>query len=206
MVHLGLTANFKRHFLQCYGAAVHMKEPINLLGQSNITKREMSKVVMQTAEPYCTWEATELMVKILYSTYAKAYLEQVVANSIQMNSEGRNVLLSLIDHFEDLFGGTLCDWSTDPANLELKPYSKPFNIIYYPVPRINRGEFRKDLKRLLEIGVLTPVQQSQYDTLVFIIPKKEGTVRFITDYLRLNQQLVRKPYPSPRIGDTMQQL
>ena len=42
--------------------------------------------------------------------------------------------------------------------------------------------------------------------LVFIIPKKEGTVRFITDYLRLNQKLVRKPYNLPRIGETMQQL
>ena len=54
--------------------------------------------------------------------------------------------------------------------------------------------------------MLTPVQQSQYGTPVFIIPKQEGTVRFITDYRSLNQQLVRKPYPLPRIGDNMQQL
>ena len=31
-------------------------------------------------------------------------------------------------------------------------------------------------------------------------------MRFITDYHRLNQQLVRNPYPLPRIGDTMQKL
>ena len=31
-------------------------------------------------------------------------------------------------------------------------------------------------------------------------------MRFITDYLRLNHKLVRKPYPLPRIGDTMQKL
>ena len=29
---------------------------------------------------------------------------------------------------------------------------------------------------------------------------------FITDYCRLNQKLVRKPYPLPIIGETMQQL
>ena len=29
-------------------------------------------------------------------------------------------------------------------------------------------------------------------------------MRFITDYLRINQKLVRKPYPLPRIGETIQ--
>ena len=54
--------------------------------------------------------------------------------------------------------------------------------------------------------MLTPVKKSQYGTPVFIIPKKEGTVRFITDYRRLNQKLVRKTYLLPRIGETIQQL
>ena len=31
-------------------------------------------------------------------------------------------------------------------------------------------------------------------------------MRFITDYRRPNQTLIRKPYPLPRIGKTMQQL
>ena len=54
--------------------------------------------------------------------------------------------------------------------------------------------------------MLTPLQQSQYDTPVFIIPKKEGIVKFITDYRRLNQKQVRNKYPLPKIGKNMQQL
>ena len=50
------------------------------------------------------------------------------------------------------------------------------------------------------------VQQSQYGNPIFIIPKKEGTERFITDYFRLNRKLVKKTHPLPRIGDTMQQI
>ena len=38
---------------------------------------------------------------------------------------------------------------------------------------------------------------------VFVIPKKEGTVRFIIYYRRNIHKLVRKPYPLPRIGETM---
>ena len=114
--------------------------------------------------------------------------------------------LYFIEDFEDLFDGTLGDWSTESVDLELNPYSRQFNSRYYPVPRINKEIFRNELKRLVEIGVLTPEHQSQYGTPVFIIPKKEGNVRFITDYRRLNQKLVRKPYPLPIIGETMQKL
>ena len=50
MVQLGLTAGFKRQVLQWYSATVHMKDPINLLRQSDLDKREMRQVVMQTVE------------------------------------------------------------------------------------------------------------------------------------------------------------
>ena len=72
----------------------------------------------------------------------------------------------------DLFDGTLGDWATEPVDLELNPDPKPFNSRYYTVPRINKNFFEKELKRLVEIGVPTPVQQRKYGTPVFIIPKK----------------------------------
>ena len=89
-----------------------------------------------------------------------------------MNAEEITQLLSLLKGFEDLFNGTLGDWDTDTINLELNSDSKPFNLKYYLVPRINKEPFRKELKRLSEIGVLTPLQQSQYGTPILIITKK----------------------------------
>ena len=59
MVHLGLMDDFKRQVLQWDDATVHMKEPRILLGPSDITKREMREVFIQTAEPASTREATE---------------------------------------------------------------------------------------------------------------------------------------------------
>ena len=57
-----------------------------MLGKYDLTKREMRDVVIQTAEPASTREATEIIVKVIGSTYAKANLEQVV-NDSQLNSE-----------------------------------------------------------------------------------------------------------------------
>ena len=105
-----------------------------------------------------------------------------------------------------MFDDILVNWATKPFNLELNPDSKPFNSRFYPVPIINTETFRKELKRVVEIGALTPVQQSQYGTPIFIIPDKEGTVRFITYYYSINHKLVSKPYPLPRICNTMYQL
>ena len=105
-----------------------------------------------------------------------------------------------------MFGGNLGDWDTDPIDQEINPDYKPFNSKYYPVHINTKDTFCKELKLLVEIGVLTLVQQSQCGTPVFIIPNKEGTVGFITDYIRFNQKLVRNTYPLTRIGKTMQQL
>ena len=87
MVQIGLTADFKRQVLQWGGATVNMKEPRNLLGQFYLTKREMREVIMQTPELASTRDATERMVKILDSIYAKSDLEQVLDNASQINSE-----------------------------------------------------------------------------------------------------------------------
>ena len=143
---------------------------------------------------------------MLNSTYVKIDFKQIADNSTQLNSEEITQLLRLLKDFEEFFDGTLGDWATEPANLDIKPGYKPLNSKYYPVPRINKENFRKKIKCLVEIGVRTPVQQSQYSNPLFIIPKKEGMLRFITDYHRLNQQLVRNPHSSPIIGKTMQKL
>ena len=50
------------------------------------------------------------------------------------------------------------------------------------------------------------VKQSLYGKNLFIIPKIEGTVRFIKDHLRHKYKLVRRSYPLPIIGKTMQQM
>ena len=116
------------------------------------------------------------------------------------------MLLKLLRKYEALFDGTLGRWNTTPVNITLQRNAKPVNARWYPVPRINKTTFKKELMRLVQIGVLEKVQESEWGTPVFIISKKEGIVRFLTDYRRVNGQIVRKPFPIPRIADTLQQL
>ena len=148
-VQLVLMDNFKSQLLQWDGATVPMKEQSGLLGKPYLSQNKMLQVVMQTAEPASVKEVTDRLVKILDSTYVNSDLKQVVDNTTHLNAAERTQLIRILKYFEDLFDGTLGDWYTDPVDLELNPGSKPFNSKYYPVPRINKEAFCKELKLLV---------------------------------------------------------
>ena len=75
----------------------------------------MHGVAMQPKEPFPTREAIERLLKTLDITYAKANLEHVEDNATQLNAEERNQLLRILQYFEDLFDGTLGDWTQNPS-------------------------------------------------------------------------------------------
>ena len=41
---------------------------------------------------------------------------------------------------------------------------------------------------------------------IFVQPKKNKTIRVLTDFRQLNQCIVRKPYPIPKINKMLQKL
>ena len=50
---------------------------------------------------------------------------------------------------------------------------------------------------------LKKVNRSEWAAPAFIIPKKDGSVRFISDFRELNKMILRKPYPIPNIQDML---
>jgi hypothetical protein len=56
----------------------------------------------------------------------------------------------------------------------------------------------KEIKRLCNIEVLEWQPSSRWASPTFILPKKDSTVRNISDFRELNKCIVRKPYPIPK--------
>ena len=108
--------------------------------------------------------------------------------------------------YETLFDGTLGEWKGEPVNFEKVEGAQPHSQRHFPVPHLYKKAFKKELDRLESLGVLEKVQQSEWGSPTFIIPKKDMRVRCISDFRKLNQKIKRKPYPLPRIIDTLQQL
>jgi hypothetical protein len=75
------------------------------------------------------------------------------------------------------------------------------------IPHAHLETLKKEVWRLVEIGVLEVVDGSKagpWCAPSFIIPKKDGRVRFITDYRKLNERIRRKPWPMPNVADLIQ--
>ena len=78
----------------------------------------------------------------------------------------------LLLEYEDLFDGGIGDWKMDPISLELKPGSTPYHGKPYPVAVKNKEKFKKEVERLVELGVLEKDSDSPWAAPSFGIPKK----------------------------------
>jgi len=161
----------------------------------------------QYLEPPVTQGATKRAIGILDAKYEKADLPAVVKqNCSHLSSADQMQLLHLLQKYEQLFDGTLGDWKTTPVKLELKEGIRPFHGRAYPVPFIHKHTLKKEAERLESIGILKWEGASEWGSPTFIIPKKSGQVRFLTDFREVNKRLKRKPWPIPKISTVLQEL
>ena len=90
--------------------------------------------------------------------------------------------------------------------LKIEDNAKPYHARAYPIAKAYEVTTKKEIERLQSIGVLKRDHNSQWAAATFVIPKKTGDVRVVTDFRKLNLVLKRKPFPLPRIGDLLQKL
>ena len=76
-----------------------------------------------------------------------------------------------------------------PYNIKLKPDAGPYHGKPFPVPRIHEFTFKQELNRLEYLKVIKKVNRSQWGAPTFLIPKKDSTVRFISDFRELKTYL-----------------
>jgi hypothetical protein len=94
---------------------------------------------------------------------------------------------------------------TVPISVQLMdPIYKPVHARAYTVPRSVEQKLQqsKEIIRLVDIGVLEEDYSSEWASPSFAIPKKNGTIRVITDFKTLNLLLKLRchSFPIPKIG------
>ena len=84
------------------------------------------------------------MHRILYSKYKKADLNNAMTKKCQHSSKReREILLTILMRFRDIFNGKLGTWNTTPVDLELMGDVKPVCSQPYPVPRVHEEMFKQ---------------------------------------------------------------
>jgi len=82
--------------------------------------------------------------------------------------------------------------------VDLKEDFKVSKAKVYPLSRNKREEVQKFIEEHLKKGYIRP-SKSQQTSPVFFVGKKDGGKRMVTDYQKLNKQMVKNNYPLPLI-------
>ena len=111
-------------------------------------------------------------------------------------------LPTLLDKHSNLFKEELGKLVGTTAKIYLKKDAKPHYCRARQVPHSLRAKVESEIERLITIGVLQPVQFSDWAAPVVPVLKHDGSVRFCGDYkLTINQEALLDTYPLPRIED-----
>jgi hypothetical protein len=141
--------------------------------------------------------------EILDAKYDKTDVAEVVKGLTHLNAHQKTDLLQVLRENNKMFSGTLGIYPHKKVHIDIDPNAKPVQPRPYPVPRIHLKTFKKELDHLVRIGVLAAQQISEWASPSFIIPKKDGRVRWISNLRQSNKVIRRKQYPLLIITDIL---
>lgn len=119
-------------------------------------------------------------------------------NSISFDSNINN----LLEKFPDLWSDDLGSFNRFKVRLQVKESSIPKYFKPRPVPFALKGKVEEELDRLVSLGILVPIDHSQYATPIVPVLKENGQVKIAGDFsVTLNKDLIIEKYPMPRIEE-----
>jgi hypothetical protein len=81
--------------------------------------------------------------------------------------------------------------------IPLKPYAKPVKKIPYKLNLKYKEKVKIELDRMLEAGIIEPVEESEWIIPMVVQDKKIGEIRICVDLRKLNDSCLHDPFPTP---------
>ncbi|KAE9037048.1 hypothetical protein PR002_g6779 [Phytophthora rubi] len=83
----------------------------------------------------------------------------------------------LVEAFLHVCSGGIGKIKAKPYVIPLKPEAKPSACRPYPIPQVHLEATKREIYRLVKLGILFPNNDSEWASLAFVIPKKDRSVR-----------------------------
>lgn len=100
--------------------------------------------------------------------------------------------------FPKLFSDSLGCFNKHKVQLRLKDNAKPVFFKARPIAFALRDKVNNEIDRLVQLGVLKPVDHAEYASPIVPVLKRNGSVRLCADYsVSINKQLIVDQYPLP---------
>jgi hypothetical protein len=200
MTELGITLDFNLLIMTWDNAMVLMRSA------DALSTEDAYVICNEIYESNIVQEATTRLRSILDAKYEPANLDEITASCSYLDATQQSSLNDLLQRYRHLFDGTLGTWRSTPYAIQLRENVQPYHAKPFPIPRIHEQTLKVELQRLCDIGVLRRINHSKWAAPTFVIPKKDGSVRFISNFRKLNKRIRCQPYPIPHIQDLLLKL
>ena len=87
-----------------------------------------------------------------------------------------------------MFDGTLGKYTGSEYTIALKEDANPYHTKPFPIPKIHEVTFKKEVNRLIKIGVLKKINNFQWSAPTFMIPKIKSNIDFRFQRTKLNNK------------------
>ncbi|KAJ3510878.1 hypothetical protein NLJ89_g4422 [Agrocybe chaxingu] len=175
-----------------------------------------------TDDPELTWTTAiadelddgETMLVVDIKGAEEDYLRSItVKDSIHLVNEQRCRAASEPDRYVKEFETVFAEKEFDQLPperpwdhaIELKPDAEPITSKVYPLAKSEQAELDKFIKDHLRTGRIRP-SKSPIASPFFFVKKKDGSLRPVQDYRKLNAMMIRNQYPLPLISELMDKL
>jgi hypothetical protein len=200
----GIDIMYSDGTMSWFGNALNMREPWSLHNSDYLAMADTFEMQIEDKDIFGEdWLVSYMTNTILDVKYDAVSIDQVVKEQNHLSAEQQKDLKELLKKYEKLFDGTLGVYPHKKFHIEFAPDAVPKHSRQYAVPHILMKTFKKELQHLVKIGVLSCQGTSTWASPTFIIPKKDGRVRWISDFCELNKVVTRKQYPLPFINDIL---
>ncbi|XP_064487549.1 uncharacterized protein K02A2.6-like [Ornithodoros turicata] len=129
------------------------------------------------------------------------------ASKAQENKNCSRAISELCSKYSSLFKGDLGHIKGEVVKLHLKENARPCFLKARPVAFALKPRVEKELKDMEAMGIITPIETSEFATPVVPVVKRNGQIRLCGDYkITINPILDSVQYPLPRIDDLLADL
>jgi hypothetical protein len=147
---------------------------------------------------------TEIIVtQILEAKHQTVDVNDVARRQTHSTPPQRDDLGALLSKHTKLFNGKLGPCLHRKLHLDLAEDAKPVHKQPCPVAHSHLEIFKNELEHLVKLSILQSCGASEWAAPTFIVPRKDGRVRWVSDFRKLNKLVTRKIHPLPRIVDVL---
>jgi len=205
---------FSKHRLLEFDAQVDERRMIAseydlIIGRDFLSKFKI-KLDFSSEIPIIQWD--DLFIEMSYKIESVAEpiikIHSVVNNLSHLTTKQKQLLHDHLKEYFSLFDGTLGRaMKAPPITIQLSE-GAPSSIHCrpIPVPQSKIALVKKEIEELVKAEVLESCDPAPWAFPTFAVPKKDGSIRIVTDFRRLNEVIKRVPFPMPTLSQLIHKL